>query len=148
MTAHRESANVGLVRKYFDICDGRTRGDIGELFSPDVEIYIPKYGIERGLGVVSNFIALAADLYQRISHHIDEFKILELGDTVVVEGTTEGATVAGLSWDGRATLGGRFCNVFEIQRGLISRMYVYADPDNCSLDAARYPYFKEDKAYR
>jgi hypothetical protein len=65
---------------------------------------------------VSNLIALAADSYQRISHHIGEFKILELFETAVVEGTTEGATVAGLSWDGRATLGGRFCNVFEIQR--------------------------------
>jgi ketosteroid isomerase-like protein len=148
MTDDNDSANVQVVRKYFEICDGLTQGDLDALFTPDVEIYLPKYGIERGSGVLFKFIALAAETFQRIIHHIDEFRLLEIGDSVVVEGTTEGTMATGLTWDGRATLGGRFCSVFEFHRGLISRMYIYADPDYCSQDSGRYSFFQDDSAYR
>ena len=148
MTQGSESANARLARKYFDLCDGRIQGDVGDLFTSDVEIFLPKYGVERGPGIFANLLSSLPDLYQRIEHHVDEFKVLEFGDTIVVEGTTEGTTATGLTWDGRVTLGGRFCSVFEIHEGLISRMYIYLDPDYCSQDTTRYPYFVEDKAHR
>jgi len=148
MTEHNDSANLRQVRKYFEICDGLAQGDLTELFTPDAEIYLPKYGVERGSGALLKFGAFAAELFEKITHHIDEFRLLEVGDSVVVEGTTEGTMLAGQTWDGRRTLGGKFCSVFEFQQGLISRMYIYTDPDYCSQDAERYPSFQDIKAYR
>lgn len=64
-----------------------------------------------------------------MAHHVADFDVVEQGDRVVVEGTTEGELVTGETWDGRRTVPGRFCAVFDFRDGRISRMHVYFDPD-------------------
>jgi ketosteroid isomerase-like protein len=139
MTETAESENVALVRRYFDLLDGRVAGDISELFAADAQLYIPTFGIIHGAGT---FAELSSGVAQRAkvrhsTHHVDEFNVIEHGDTIVVEGTSEGETVNGQRWDGRKTIGGRFCNVFEVRHGRIARLHVYVDPDFCREDTAR-----------
>lgn len=43
----------------------------------------------------------------------------------------------GIVWPDDKISTGRFCSVFEFTDHLISRMYVYVDPDFASLDVER-----------
>jgi ketosteroid isomerase-like protein len=112
--------------------------DLPDLFSQDAEIYFPKFGIARGRNAVLDLAAGLMTSLATLSHRIDELSYVVSGNTVVVEGTTTGSTHDGGSWDGGKTPGGRFCSVFEIADGLISRMYIYLDPDYTGADAARF----------
>ena len=61
------------------------------------------------------------------------------GQQLIVEGRTFGNDGHGGAWDGGKTAGGRFCSVFSFNdQGLISRMYIYLDPDYTSLDKERF----------
>jgi hypothetical protein len=52
---------------------------------------------------------------------------------------TAGNDGDGRIWDGGKTPGGRFCSVFDFaDDGLISRMFIYLDPDYTSLDRDRF----------
>jgi ketosteroid isomerase-like protein len=131
MTETTVHNNLALVRRYFDLLDGRIAGDIRKLFAPGAQLYIPKCGIVHG---AENFEKLRSAAAQKTvvrysTHHVDEFNVMEHRNTIVVEGTTEGETVNGQRWDGRKTISGRFCNVFELEHGRITRMHVYLDPD-------------------
>jgi hypothetical protein len=64
-----------------------------------------------------------------VYHDQDTLRFVESGAVVVVEGTTYGRDTAGTSWRGGETPGGRFCSVFEVHNGRITRHYIYADPD-------------------
>jgi len=123
------SAQVEAVKEYF------RRGDAGdfpaELFAPDFQFYFPKYGVGRGAAA---FFELAAGMRQgvvkRAVHHVDELLVVEQGNCVVVEGTTEGTDIDEVAWHGGRSRGGRFCSVFVFgQDGRIVRMHVYLDPD-------------------
>lgn len=129
MTETTTSQNLALVRRYFDIVDGRIEGDVRELFEPNVQLFFPKSGIVLGADVVEEVRSASTQSFRCFFHHVDEFTIIEHGETVVVEGTHEGETVSGQRWDGRKTIAGRFCSVFEIRQGRIARMHVYLDPD-------------------
>jgi ketosteroid isomerase-like protein len=68
------------------------------------------------------------------------FNYVVQDDRVVVEGFTHGTLADGTTWQATETLGGRFCNVFEIRGGKIQRLHVYLDPDYGDADTARYPW--------
>jgi hypothetical protein len=42
--------------------------------------------------------------------------------------------MAGKSWAGGKTPGGRFCNVFKFRDGRISSLHIYLDPDYTGED--------------
>ena len=71
----------------------------------------------------------------------DGLRFIPSGDALVVEGTSKGK-LAGKSWEGGVTPGGRFCNVFRFRDGLISSVHVYLDPDYTGDDEARFRWGK------
>ena len=114
------------------------RADLPDLFTEDAEIFFPKFGIARGRTAILRLSGGLMTAVASLEHLMDELRYLEVGGTVVVEGTTRGTTHAGGSWHGGQTPGGRFCSVFELDGGLISRMYIYLDPDYTSADRDRF----------
>lgn len=123
-----DSPNVATIKRFYDITDGRMEGDLIALFTDDVQLYTPHLGIAHGLeGMAAGHKARAT--IKHMLHHVDEFKIVEQGDCVIVEGTTQGETLSGRAWDGRKTIAGHFCAVFDFRNGKISRMHVYFDPN-------------------
>jgi ketosteroid isomerase-like protein len=126
-----DSPNVAVVKEYFLRSDAR-RADVFDLLDDDIEFYFPKYGIGRGKREFARFgavLARAMDVY----HHQDGLRFIENGNHVVVEGTSYGSDASGRTWRGGETPGGRFCSVSEIRDGLITRHYIYADPDYTSV---------------
>lgn len=125
------SRNEQVVREYFELLDQRSTGDVRDIFAPDAVLSMPGYGTLHGIDfVVRTFPSRRV----RSVHHVDEMKIHHVGNTVVVEGTTAGVTADGREWDGRTGWSGRFCNVFELQDGRITRLSVYLDPDFAKPD--------------
>ena len=126
-----------LVQAYYDRLDAG-RNDLLDLFSEDCQIYFPKFGVARGK---SGFSALLAGLLTRIKsiqHDRRNLLFIVDGNRVAVEGTTNGELTNGAAWAGGRTPGGRFSSIFEVKDGLISRMFVYLDPDYGSDDQARF----------
>lgn len=129
--------NSELVRQYFE------RGDAGspdllDLFSDNIEFYFPKFGVGRGKQEFGEFAAGLFGSLNHLAHDFEALHITECQHLVIVEGTTVGETAEGIAWSGGSTPGGRFASVFELSGGLITRMYVYLDPDYGSVDKARF----------
>jgi ketosteroid isomerase-like protein len=62
-------------------------------------------------------------------------------DTFVCEGTSQGEHRDGPRMADEPAWGaGRWCDVFEVRDGRISRVFIYLDPDYAGRDAARYPW--------
>jgi hypothetical protein len=131
------STLIQLAAEYF------RRGDAGhanivDLFTEDVEIYFPKFGIRRGK---TAFFELATGLFstlKSIAHDQKRLSYMASETNVIVEGTTQGELRNGTKWEGGKTPGGRFCSIFEFSGHLISRMYIYLDPDYGSADRDRF----------
>lgn len=132
-----ELTKVDIVKSYFSRVDN---GDFpNEYFTPDFEFYVPKFGIGRGPSSFYEMVEGVKATRSRSGHHHDSFKIIEAGDKVVVEGTTEGLGLNNVAWCGGKTPGGRFCSVFEFdETALIRRMYIYLDPDFTGADKDRF----------
>src|SRR5260370_29039816 len=108
-----------------------------ELFAPDFQFFVPKYGI--GYGAEQFFEMAGATGVKQVTHHISDLVFIESGDMVAVEGTTEGVATDGVRWKVGQTPRGRFCSIFEFDnRGLIVRMHVYLDPDMTGADSERF----------
>ena len=125
---HSTEQLVTATRTYFELNDS---GDMAllDLFHDDIEIYFPSFGVRRGKAAFVDLAKGAGTKVSSMQHHMDQLVYNVTGRTVIVEGTTVGEMKNGQKWDGGKTSGGRFCNVFEFTDGLISRMYVYLDPD-------------------
>jgi ketosteroid isomerase-like protein len=131
------SALIALAEEYYRRADAG-RPDLLDLFTEDVELFFPKFGVRRGkAGLVELANGLAGSL-KSIEHDRQDLSCVAVGQTVLVEGTTHGETCDGTQWEGGNTPGGRFCSVFEFRGNLISRMYIYLDPDYGSADRARF----------
>jgi hypothetical protein len=100
-----------------------------DLYTEDVELYFPKFGLGRGKADMAEFAArIGADL-TGLTHDIDGLEFIVTDDRIVVEGRERGVTADGLPWpDGRISTG-RFCNVFAFRGDLISSVHIYTDPD-------------------
>lgn len=125
-----------IVREYFARVD-QGRADTMDLFTDDFEFFFPKFGVGRGKDAFGSLIAGLLSTLSRIVHPADSMTIFG-SDVVVAEGLTNGETKDGTTWQGGQTPGGRFCSVFEFSGDLISRMFVYVDPDYGGHDEARF----------
>jgi SnoaL-like domain len=134
---------ITVAREYFLRTDqGRT--DILDLFHPDLEFYFPKFGFGYGKASLSEMIKGFEGILEYSQHDYTTLNFIPSGDFLVVEGTSHGK-MAGKSWAGGETPGGRFCNVFKFKNHLISSVHVYLDPDYTSEDEARFRWGKNRK---
>src|SRR5579863_8991553 len=131
------SALIPLAEEYYRRADAG-RPDLVDLFTADVELFFPKFGVRRGKAALGELAAGLLGSLKSIEHDRQGLSYVAVGHTVLVEGTTHGETRDGTQWEGGKTPGGRFCSVFEFRGHLISRMYVYLDPDYGSADRARF----------
>lgn len=117
-----------IAREYYVRLDAG-RSDLLDLFADDVELYFPKFGIARGKAAFGQLVGGLLTRVATIQHDIDGLSYIVSGNRVAVEGTTSGTLHSGSAWRGGTTPGGRFASIFDIEGGLIRRMFVYLDPD-------------------
>ena len=127
----RAESHLDIVKRYFELADAG-KPETAELFSEEIQLYFPVFGRRVGKAAFGYFVEGFMTKVAAIAHNIDDFNYIVAGDTVVVEGTTYGTAVDGSKWSGGQTPGGRFCSVFVIEDGLITRMSIYTDPDYTS----------------
>jgi hypothetical protein len=135
--ADRKQVMLEAVRQYFVRADSG-RSDVLDLFTDDVQIYFPKFGLARGKASFGDLASGLLGSIRTIAHHIPEFNYIVGANSVAVEGRTYGADKDGAEWNGGETPGGRFCSVFEFRGSLISRMHIYLDPDYTGRDRPRF----------
>ncbi len=131
------TSKVDVVRDYYMRMDAG-RPDTLDLFTEDVEIYFPKFGVAQGKDAFGQLASGLLGSLKSIEHNQADLRFSLAGDTVVVQGTTRGETADGTKWSGGETPGGRFASVFDFRGDLISRMYIYMDPDYGGHDKARF----------
>ena len=130
-----EEALIETAKEYFRRVDAGSEA-LADLFTDDVEVYFPKFGVATGKAA---FMELATGLFarvSRISHDVESLHCVANDNDVVAEGTSRGATKGGVSWAGGNTPGGRFCNVFHFREGKIDRVHIHLDPDYAGEDRA------------
>lgn len=115
--------------------------DIFELFAPDAQAFVPKWGIATGVAEIRDAFTMMGGKIASIRHDYAYFNFIHAGDALVVEGTTSGRTADGASWQAAGTNHqGRWCAVFEIRDDHIHRLFIYLDPDYGDADPASYPW--------
>ncbi|QRK08844.1 nuclear transport factor 2 family protein [Archangium violaceum] len=130
------NSRLRAVQDYFRKVDLRDPG-IMELFTDDVQLFFPKFGVSRGKAGLARFSQLLTSYLESIEHDIEGFRYVVSGDSIVVEGTERGVTRDGVHWPDNEISQGRFCNVFEFEGPLIRRVHIYVDPDFTSADLER-----------
>lgn len=125
---------------YFKLSDAG--GNALALFDEQAYVYFPKHAPARGIEEVTQLFGDIRQLFTSVVHEAAYFNYIEQGDRVVVEGFTHGVLADGTTWHATDTLGGRFCNVFEVRDGKIQRLHIYLDPDYGDADTARYPWLE------
>lgn len=130
------NARIQAVITYFKKVDS---GDASylDLFDESVKFFFPKFGTTQGKDSLIAFGERIGSSLGSIWHDIDNFNIIVSGQTVVVEGQEGGTMKDGTVWPDKQVSQGRFCSVFEFTGKLITRMYVYVDPDFPSNDTER-----------
>ncbi|OOF23730.1 hypothetical protein BZJ17_02810 [Salinivibrio sp. IB574] len=116
-----------------------------DLFSEDVDFYFPKFGQAKGKSALVEFGNRIGSSLSSIWHDIEGFQITTAGNKVIVEGQEGGVMSDGTPWPDNKVSTGRFCSVFEFNEELISRMYVYVDPDFPSRDLERIAVLSDEK---
>ena len=114
--------SLETAKEYFIRSDdpGATIDDIAALFTEDAVLKSPREGTFHGRDEVREFYGLNAEFFAEGAHHMTDF--YEVGNTVVCEGTIEGKTTAGRSYEGIGLV-----DVMEFEDGLISELRVYLD---------------------
>ncbi|WP_454812996.1 nuclear transport factor 2 family protein [Labrys neptuniae] len=133
---------IETIRSYFRLVDARDPALL-DLFTDDVRFYFPKFGMAAGKAAVAGFGERIARELRSLIHDIDGLIFTVDGDRIVVEGQEAGVTMAGESWPDGEISQGRFCNVFEFDGSLISRTYIYVDPDFTSADQPRLQRYRD-----
>jgi ketosteroid isomerase-like protein len=141
-----QTDNIEIAKQYFRRLD---TGDPGlfDLFSDDAEFYFPKYGRGVGKGALGEIATQLGAQFAGIEHDIDSFRFITDGDHVTVEGASRGELKTGVRWAAGETPAGRFCNVFEIRGGLITRLHVYLDPDYAGAHEAAFLWGREGRRW-
>jgi hypothetical protein len=138
-------AKVQKIITYFEKVDASDTSYL-DLFTDNVKFFFPKFGTTQGKDSLVTFGKRIGSSLGSIWHDIPGFNFIVSGDTVVVEGTERGTMKDGTVWPDNAVSQGRFCSVFEFTGSLISRMYIYVDPDFPSQDAERISVFRRAKS--
>lgn len=129
-------ARLQVIDAYFRGADSRDPAWL-DLFTEDVELFFPKFGLTRGKAAVAGFAARLAAELESLEHDIAGLRKIVAGDTIVVEGTEAGVTRSGLRWPDGVVSQGRFCDVFDFAGTLIRSVHIYVDPDFTSADRDR-----------
>ena len=108
-----------------------------DLFDDYAQVYFPKWGVAIGRVQIEKLFGDLSGTVSRIQHHSAYFNVIQQGDLVVVEGTTDGTTATGVDWRAGVSHAGRWCDVFEIRNFKIQRCYIYLDPDYAGEDTER-----------
>ena len=132
-----ESKLIETVEQYFIRADAG-RADALDLFTDDVQLYFPKFGVAKGKQAFGELATGHLGTLSEFGHDLSSFRYVIASNVVVVEGTPRGADRAGNRWSGGETAGGRFCSVFRFRDGLIARMHIYLDPDYTGRDRERF----------
>jgi hypothetical protein len=140
------SSQTDTIRELYIRMDAG-RDDMYDLFTDDVQFYLPKFGTGRGTAQLRSCASGARTALRSLRHEADSFRFIESPHGVVLEGFTAGETVAGLRFKGGTTPGGRFCGVYEFRGPLISRIYIYFDPDYGGADEARFIWGREGRQW-
>jgi ketosteroid isomerase-like protein len=119
---------VRLAKAYFARVDAGDPELLG-MFTDDVRAYFPKIGTTRGKADLMRLVQALTGAVRRFVHDPQSMFFTQAGDRLVVEGTETGILADGTPWPAGARSEGRYCNVFEFRGPLISRLYIYADPD-------------------
>lgn len=130
------AARLDVITAYFRGADDRDPAWL-DLFTEDVELFFPKFGLTRGKAAVAEFGARLAAELESLEHDIPGLHTIVAGDTIVVEGTEAGVTRSGLRWPDGVVSQGRFCDVFTFAGTLIRSVHIYVDPDFTSADRDR-----------
>ena len=138
-----DNDKITIAREYFMRLD-QGKANMLDLFHEDAEFYFPKFGLGLGRESLFEFAKGFKGILENIQHDYDDFIFIPSGDYLVVEGTSQGK-MAGKSWTGGKTPGGRFCNVFRFREKLISSLHVYLDPDYTAEDEPRFRWGKNRK---
>lgn len=121
-----------------------TGGSILELFAEGAQVYFPKWGVATGKEQIGQLFGEVGGTIKHIEHHYSNFNWVFTGDVVVAEGTSHGEHQDGPWRAGVPEWGaGRWCDVFEIRDWLISRCFIYLDPDYAAKDTDRYGWLAE-----
>jgi ketosteroid isomerase-like protein len=138
MNASIESdERIARVKAYF------RKGDAGdasivEMFTDDIEIYFPQFGLHSGKQAVAHFVQGLQGQLTSLQHYPDDYTYIAAGDSVVVEGWESGEMKDGTHWPAPGHADGRFCNVFRFRGNLISQVHIYVDPDFTGQDEPRF----------
>ncbi len=113
-----------------------------DLFSEDATVYFPKWGVAHGHEEIGRLFADVGETIIEIRHRYDAVRwVLTGSDLLAAEGESQGVHRDGAWNAGEPESGpGRWCDVFEFDRGRISRCFIYLDPDYGGRDVARYPW--------
>lgn len=137
---------ITVAKEYFKRLDSRSP-TLLELFAEDAQIYYPKYGIGKGRNSLLEIALKLRESQESVQHDTESYLYMATGDHVAVEGTTRGVFKSGQRWAGGETPHGRFCNVFQIQGGLIQRLHVYMDPDGQGLNEKGFLWGREGRQW-
>lgn len=114
--------SVEVAKTYFERSDDpdSTPADIAALFAADATLKSPREGIFHGRDGVEEFYQRNAEFFDRGAHHMTEYYVD--GNTVVCEGTIEGRTSAGRSYEGIGLV-----DVMDFEGDEIAELRVYLD---------------------
>lgn len=127
---------IATAKEFFRRADARSP-DLIDLFTDDVQLWFPKFGVTRGKDAIWEMGGGLAKLVAEAFHDPVDYLFLPFGNALAVEGTTRGTTASGKRWAAGETPAGRFCNVFGFDGDLISRVHIYLDPDYGAEDTER-----------
>lgn len=128
-----DKQRIAIIRSYFHKVDARD-GSLADLFTEDVDVFFPKFGRARGKAALARFGECMGRQLRSLEHDIDGLVFTVAGARIAVEGLERGVTQDGVPWPDGTISEGRFCNVFEFDGTLISRIFIYVDPDFSSAD--------------
>src|SRR3984885_7676202 len=95
----RKDTMLAAVKQYFVRADAG-QPDVLDLFTDDVQIYFPKFGVAKGKAAFGELASGLLGSLKSTAHYIPDFKYVVGADSVVVEGTTHGADREGVEWNG------------------------------------------------
>jgi ketosteroid isomerase-like protein len=143
MNDSQTKSRLEIIRSYFKRVDERDPTFL-DLFTDDVEFFFPKFGSARGKAAIAKCGERLAKHLETLEHDIDGFTYIPSGNLIAVEGRESGVTRNGSRWPDGIISQGRFCNVFEFDGLLISRIAIYVDPDFTNDDKDRVKIFRDD----
>jgi hypothetical protein len=122
------SEQIRLAKEYFIKVDNGDSSLI-DMFTVDAQLFFPKFGTLHGKQQIAKAAQLLMSAVSKFYHDPKLMIFTQSGNRLVVEGIESGYLADKSPFPGTGLSEGRYCNVFEFDGFLISRLHVYADPD-------------------